>query len=214
MNTPRMSANAGSRTDQRFSIIGARIESPLDAAAAMALAIVIKFTIDWYDDDGDTLASDAQLFASDCGSAAPSGPMSAFFMEFGDLRVAYQLGAEGNVEPDSASLPCAVADFDEIEWLKVCNAAADEAAIGCGQSDVLWFKRCSALIKAKIASLPEQHQERGLELAIKDGFCDDGTQESGTWEDDGPSMQCVVEGDVPCPLTGIDPHYCPCGSHP
>jgi len=68
------------------SVINSRIETPLDAAAAIALCRVL-FALNPDDEDAWVLFSEAYEFAADWGTPPPT--CSYFFWNFGELKEAY-----------------------------------------------------------------------------------------------------------------------------
>jgi hypothetical protein len=83
--------------------------------------------------------------------------------------------------------------------------AADDAAAGCGASDVLFTRRFSVAVDDLAADLPEPIAATFIARAAAD--FDYATP------DERDATQAVIEAAGDCPLTGIDPWYCPCGRH-
>lgn len=70
----------------------------------------------------------------------------------------------------NARVAIAADHFTVGEWLEVCETAAQEAAHGCGGSDVLCIRRCTALIQKLVRSLPLEHQKHALNIAFENGY--------------------------------------------
>jgi hypothetical protein len=80
------------------------------------------------------------------------------------------------------------------------DAAYKEANRGCGLVYELFERRFQAACDGLLAQVPEQHREAALQIATGKGYTTDYDPEA-SFSDDG------------CDLTGIDPHWCPCGRH-
>lgn len=81
---------------------------------------------------------------------------------------------------------------------------AEEANRGCGQSYELFVKRFSSNVDDFLEVVEAPYQAIALEAAISKGYATPAEREQ---------MQEEIERDGGCSLTGIDPHYCPCGQH-
>lgn len=84
------------------------------------------------------------------------------------------------------------------------EAMAEEANRGCGQSYELFVKRFSSNVDDFLEVVEAPYQAIALEAAISKGYATPAEREQ---------MQEEIERDGGCSLTGIDPHYCPCGQH-
>jgi hypothetical protein len=83
--------------------------------------------------------------------------------------------------------------------------AADDAAAGCGASDVLFTRRFSVAVDDLAAALPEPIAATFIALAA--------AEYDYATPDERDSTQAVIEAAGDCPITGIDPWCCPCGRH-
>jgi hypothetical protein len=83
--------------------------------------------------------------------------------------------------------------------------AADDAAVGCGASDVLFTRRFSVAVDDLAAALPEPIAATFIALAA--------AEYDYATPDERDSTQAVIEAAGDCPITGIDPWCCPCGRH-
>jgi len=80
-----------------------------------------------------------------------------------------------------------------------------DAINGCGLSDVLYTDRYSDAVDEIISRLPKEQQTEAYTIAREHG--DYATSE----EREAAHERIAENGD--CPLTGIEPDYCPCGRH-
>jgi hypothetical protein len=89
--------------------------------------------------------------------------------------------------------------FSKEEFKLACKRIAEDAAKGCGLSDVLFSERLQDGIEAKLSDIPQEHYEDALAIAKEQGYDPDYTPYEAR------------EGE--CSLTGIDEYCCPCGRH-
>lgn len=80
------------------------------------------------------------------------------------------------------------------------EAAEEEAARGCGQSDVLYEKRVQDSYASILESAPETERAETEARLRQRGF--------------DPEFTPYQAGEGECDLTGIDVDCCPCGRHP
>ncbi|WP_206245692.1 hypothetical protein [Novosphingobium terrae] len=80
------------------------------------------------------------------------------------------------------------------------EAAYQEANRGCGLVYELFASNFQHACEVLLESVPDEHRDAALQLAIAKGYCADYDEEAVFADDD-------------CPLTGIDPYHCPCGRH-
>lgn len=86
------------------------------------------------------------------------------------------------------------------DYRTLIKTAEREAAVGCGQSDVLYDSRVQASYSAILAGAPAEDRAE-TEAALRSrGFDVD--------------FSPYEAGEGCCGLTGIEFDYCPCGQHP
>jgi hypothetical protein len=78
--------------------------------------------------------------------------------------------------------------------------AEQQAARGCGQSDVLYESRVQAAYSSILAQTPEADRPAAEAALRARGF--------------DPEFTPYEAGPDECSLTGIDVNCCPCGRHP
>lgn len=59
-----------------------------------------------------------------------------------------------------------VRPFDEEKWTKACELMSKEAAVGCGQSDVVWSRQLTSKIDALLVLLQCSDSERTKAITI------------------------------------------------
>lgn len=94
-----------------------------------------------------------------------------------------------------------IAPFDPVRFERACMERAAKAAIGCGQSDVLWSRRATALLGALLARLDAGDLASGEQIARRQGWMD--PEEASAMEERSDEEGLCGHG--------IDPHYCPAG---
>ncbi|MGH1377122.1 MAG: hypothetical protein ACRBCK_12350 [Alphaproteobacteria bacterium] len=60
--------------------------------------------------------------------------------------------------------------FVESAWLKLCDELSQEASKGCGLSFDYFVEKFSVSIDYRLSKLPENHQQRAMEIAKQYGY--------------------------------------------
>lgn len=91
--------------------------------------------------------------------------------------------------------------FDPVRFERACMARSAQAAVGCGQSDVMWSRRASAALGDLLGRLEASDLAEGRVIAKRQGWMD--PQEAS-------ELEAFADEAGLC-SHGIDPHYCPAG---
>jgi hypothetical protein len=88
----------------------------------------------------------------------------------------------------------------EFDLANLIENAEQEAARGCGQSDVLYEARVQGAYQSILDRTPHEMREEVETTLRARGF--------------DPDFEPYEADEGECPLTGIDENCCPCGRHP
>lgn len=94
-----------------------------------------------------------------------------------------------------------IAPFDPVRFERACMARSARAAVGCGQSDVMWSRRASAALGDLLGRLEGSEVAEGQVIAKRQGWMN--PQEAS-------ELEAFADEAGLC-SHGIDPHYCPAG---
>lgn len=94
-----------------------------------------------------------------------------------------------------------IAPFDAVRFESTCVRAAAEAAIGCGQSDVLWARRVTSRLGALLQRVSGSDLDVAKRIAVEQGWMD---------ADQEAAMDRMVTEAQLC-QHGLEPACCPVG---
>jgi hypothetical protein len=132
---------------------------------------------------------------------ALNGRVSVVFSRADEREEVRQAYLSGHQEQTSRLALMGVRPYNEWLWIKTCERLSSEAAIGCGQSDVVWSRNLSRSIQPYLSLMTGVERAEAQGIATRQGYLS--PQELQTLDD-----ELEVEGLC---RHGLDANTCPCG---
>jgi len=129
------------------------------------------------------------------------GRFSVVFSRADEREEVRQAYLSGHQEQNSTLALMGVRPYNEYLWTKTCERLSREAAIGCGQSDVIWQKNVSRSIQAYLDVVEGVEAANAQGVAVSHGYLS--PQELQSLDDE-------LDEEGLC-HHGFDANTCPCG---